>query len=207
MAKKIILFGGSFDPIHCGHIIVAESVAKQIGADKVVFIPARRSPHKELFPSAGNKARLDMISIAISAENTFQVSDCELNRPDPSYTIDTIRFFRQTYPDDTQFYWLIGADMLAELPKWHKICNIIDECDLSVMDRGGVDAPDITALEGLIGSERAEKLRKNMISTPLEEVSSTEIRAKLARGQDVSELLDAGVLTYIRENRLYSRIL
>ena len=203
MAKKIILFGGSFDPIHRGHIIVAKSAAKQIGSDKVVFIPARRSPHKEFFPNAGDNARLDMISIAISAENTFQVSDCELKRSDPSYTIDTIRFFRQTYPDDTQFYWLVGADMLAELPKWYEIRSIIDECNLSIMDRGGMDAPDMTALEGVITSERVEKLKKNMISTPLEEVSSTEIRAKLAQGQDVSELLDADVLAYIRENRLY----
>jgi nicotinate-nucleotide adenylyltransferase len=144
-----------------------------------------------------------MISIAISAENTFQVSDCELKRSDPSYTIDTIRFFTQTYPVDTQFYWLIGADMLAELPKWYEIGCIIDECNLCVMDRGGIDTPDITALEGVIGSGRVEKLRKNMITTPLEEVSSTEIRAKLAQAQDVSELLDAEVVAYIRENRLY----
>ncbi|HEG42661.1 MAG TPA: nicotinate (nicotinamide) nucleotide adenylyltransferase [Phycisphaerales bacterium] len=204
MAKKTILFGGSFDPIHRGHIIVAKSAAKQIGADEVVFIPTRRSPHKELFPSAGNKARLDMVSIAISEENTFQVSDCELKRPDPSYTIDTIRFFRQTFPDDTQFYWLIGADMLAELPKWHEMDHVVDECNLSVMNRGGIDVPDVTVLEGLIGSEAVEKLKKNMISTPMVEVSSTEIRAKIAAKQDVSELLDADVLSYIHKNRLYS---
>ena len=127
MTKKIILFGGSFDPIHRGHIIVAKSASRQIVADKVVFIPTRRSPHKELFPSAGNKARLDMISIAISAENTFQVSDFELHRPDPSYTIDTIRFFRQNFPDDTQFYWLIGADMLAEPREDDIIVSRIEE--------------------------------------------------------------------------------
>ena len=144
-----------------------------------------------------------MVSIAISEENTFQVSDCELKRSDPSYTIDTIRFFRQTSPDDTQFYWLIGADMLAELPKWHEIDHVVDECNLSIMNRGGVDIPDVTALERLISSEAVEKLKKNMLSTPMVEVSSTEIRAKLAAGQDVSDLLDADVLAYIRENRLY----
>ena len=204
MAKKIIFFGGSFDPIHRGHIIVADSAAKQIGADEVIFIPARRSPHKELFPSASNKARLDMISIAISEKNTFQVSDCELKRPEPSYTIDTIRFFRQIFPEDTQFYCLIGADMLAELSKWHEIDHVADECNLSVMNRGGVEVPDVTPLEAIIGCEAVEKLKKNMIATPMIEVSSSEIRAKLADGQDVSELLDADVLAYIRENRLYT---
>jgi nicotinate-nucleotide adenylyltransferase len=203
MQKRIILFGGSFDPIHLGHVTVAKSACDQIGADKVIFIPARRSPHKKNHPQAPDNARFDMISLAISEEERFCVSDCEITRPDPSYTIDTVRFFKASYPAETRFYWLIGADTLTDLHRWHQIDELIDECSLSIMNRGGVAEPDLTGFEGIFGSERVEKLKNNMVSTPLIDASSTEIRAGLGSGGDVSGLLNPKVLAYIRDNGLY----
>ena len=203
MQNRIILFGGSFDPIHLGHVTVAKSAADQIGAEKVIFIPTRRSPHKKMHPQAPDNARFDMTSLAISDEETFCVSDYEIKRPDPSYTIDTVRFFKESYPPETQFFWLIGADTLTDLHRWHQIGELIDECNLSIMNRGGVAEPDLTGFEAIFGSDRLEKLKNNMISTPRIAASSTEIRAGLAAEGDVSSLLNPKVLAYIKENHLY----
>ena len=204
MKKKIILFGGTFDPIHVGHISVAEHAAEQISAQKVIFIPASRSPHKNMLPVASVEHRLEMVRLAIAEQNKFCVSDCELKRPQPSYTLDTVIDFRAKYDADTRIYVLIGADMLHDLDKWYCICDLIDACNLSVMLRGGAEEPDFDRFEKTLGHQRVEKLKADMISTPLIDISSSEIRQKLAEGADVNDMLDADVLAYIRKNRLYS---
>ena len=126
MRRKIGLFGGTFDPIHFGHTCVAAHAAKYIGAEAVVFIPARRSPHKKLFPVASGDARLEMAALATAEQKKFRVSDCELKRPGPSYTLDTISEISAEYGEGTEFYWLIGADMVKDLDMWYNICELID---------------------------------------------------------------------------------
>ena len=204
MKKKIILFGGTFDPVHVGHIRVAEYAAEQIAAHNVIFIPAGQSPHKNLLPIASGEHRIEMIRLAIAGHHKFCLSDCELKRPQPSYTLDTIMDFRSRYGTNTRIYVLIGADMLHDLDKWYCICDLIDACNLSVMLRGGTEEPDFDRFEKTLGHQRVEKLKADMISTPLIDISSSEIRQKLAEGADVNDMLDADVLAYIRKNRLYS---
>ena len=201
--KRIILFGGTFDPIHYGHIRVAHSALQQTNAEKVVFIPAQRSPHKKLFPVASGNARLEMITLAITGRDKFCVSDCELKRASPSYTLDTVRSFQVQCGSAAEFYWLVGADMVKDLTAWHKIGELIDQCRLSVMSRAGFDKPDFSGLEAVLGPQRVGKLAENVISTPLVDISGTEIRQKLASGRDIEGLVDAKVLAYIREHRLY----
>jgi len=203
MSKKIILFGGTFDPIHCGHVIVAEYSASQICADEVVFVPAKRSPHKEVFPVASGEDRLEMIRIAISCKDKFRLSDCELNRCDPSYTLDTVRSFRTEYGKTAEFFLLIGADMVKDIDNWYRIEELVDECTLCVMQRGGQKSPDFAKVSGL-GGERIEKLNRNVISTPLTDISSTEIRSRIACGFDTGDMLDVGVADYIRKKALYT---
>ena len=203
MEQRIILFGGTFDPVHLGHIKVAEYAMTHICAQSIVFVPARRSPHKNCFPVATGQQRVDMIRLAIQGKGGFEVSDCELNRDEPSYTIDTVRSFGEKHGGQAKLYWLVGADAVAELAKWHQIEQLVDECELSVMCRGGFERPDLTCLTGCLGPKRVEKLRQNAISTPLIEISSTEIRQKLAKGQNVSAFLDEKVIGYIKSNRLY----
>jgi nicotinate-nucleotide adenylyltransferase len=194
--KKIILFGGTFDPIHNGHLTVAKSVLQQIEASKLIFIPARRSPHKHQKPFATDDDRLVMLRLAVGNDKLFEVSAIELNRGEPSYTIDTVRLLRQKMGNDCEFYWLLGADMLKDLMKWHKINELMDECNICVMNRGGFDRPNFDGLP--------EKLRKNQIQTPLVDISSTEIRKRVANGQDISELVAPEVSAYIQKRKLYT---
>lgn len=204
MAKsKIALFGGTFDPIHLGHTAVAAEAAEYIGADKVVFIPAKRSPLKDFFPEAGDADRFAMIALAIADKRRFELSDYELKKPEPSYTLDTVRQFKAIYGSEAPVHWLIGADGIDDLPYWYKIVELLDECNLSVMHRAGVAPPDFSKFEDIWGSERIEKLQWNVIQTSLIDISSTEIRNRLATGQDVASMLHSRVADYIRKHNLY----
>jgi len=202
-AKKIILFGGTFDPIHLGHISVTSCAAEHINSEKVIFIPAKQSPLKSFSPAASDEDRIKMIHLVISEKEQFEVSDHELTKTGPSYTIETIRHFKTEYGADTEVYWLIGADSLEELPGWYKIDELIDECNLCVMYRGGYPKPDFGRFESLWDKARIEKLQQNIIQTPLININSTEIRTRLCRGEDISEMVDKAVAEYIYEHGLY----
>jgi nicotinate-nucleotide adenylyltransferase len=203
MAEKIVLFGGTFDPVHTGHIDVAQAAAKKVGSKKVVLIPARRSPHKNQKPLAPDNDRVAMLQLAIEGKNLFQISTVELNRAEPSYTIDTIHQLKQKFGPDCELHWLIGADMLKSLPLWYRIFELMNECCISVMNRGGYEKPDFDSLKGKLDEDNIEKLKKNMIETPFIEISSTEIRHKLADEEDVSKYLHPKVWDYIKKFRLY----
>jgi nicotinate-nucleotide adenylyltransferase len=204
MAKrKIALFGGTFDPTHLGHTIVAADAAEHIGAEKIVFIPAKRSPLKALLPEASDDDRLAMIALAIAGNENFQLNDYELKKPEPSYTLETVRQFQADYGGNTSIYWLVGADSMDELPHWYKIVELIDECNLSVMYRAGYDPPDFAKFKAIFGPDRIEKLQRNIIQTPLIDISSTEIRNRLAAGRDVTNMLHPSVADYIRKHGLY----
>lgn len=203
LGQKIVLFGGTFDPIHLGHTTVAADAAEQIGAEKVVFVPAKRSPLKGFLPKAPDEHRLAMTALAIAENEKFEVSDFELNRPAPSYTLETVRKFQHDCADDIAIYWLVGADGVDDLQHWRAIEELIDTCNLCTMCRAGCEAPDYGKFEGIWGRRRVEKLQKNIIQTPLVDASSTEIRRRLAVGDDVSDLLYPAVAEYIRRHGLY----
>jgi len=202
MKHRIVLFGGTFDPVHVGHTTAAEFAADRLGADKVVFIPAKRSPHKRIDPAASGDDRLAMLRLATAGCRRFEVSDCELHRKEPSYTLDTVLYFRKRFGGEARLCWLIGADMLRDLPKWRRVRDLLDECALCVMHRGGYPPPEFDGLESL-GPDRLARLRADVLETPSVDISSTEIRGKLASGADVTGLLCPAVLDYIEKNGLY----
>jgi len=201
--RKIALFGGTFDPIHLGHTAVAAAAGERIGAEKVVFVPARRSPLKAFFPEASDEDRLTMIGLAISGNSGFEVSDYELKRPGPSYTLETVRYFREQLGSGVSIYWLAGADTLEDLPHWYGVTELIDECNLAVMYRAGFAPPDFSKFISLWGADRVRKMRQNIVETPLVDICSTEVRKRLSAGQDVGGMISPKVLQYIRERRLY----
>jgi len=204
MAKrKIALFGGTFDPIHLGHTAVAADAAEHIGAEKIIFVPAKRSPLKGFFPRASDKDRFAMIALAIADNKNFEVSDYELKKPEPSYTLDTVRQFQADCGSGTLIYWLVGADSIDELPLWYGIVELIDACIVSAMYRAGCEAPDFARFEAIWGPERVKKLQRNVIRTPLIAMSSTEIRDRLAADRDVTSMLHPAVADYIRKHNLY----
>jgi nicotinate-nucleotide adenylyltransferase len=201
--EKIILFGGTFDPIHKGHTEVALCAAKKLNASKIILIPARRSPHKSNQPVAGDTDRIAMMQLAIADYKNFEISNVELNRAEPSYTIDTIRQLREKLGENCEFYWLIGADMLPTLPLWHQINDLLEECNICVMNRGGYDKPDFESLRGKLNPKHINNLKKNMIETPFMEISSTEIRQRVVDEKDISEFLHPAVVDYIKRRKLY----
>ena len=205
MKRRIALFGGSFDPIHVGHTGVARVAAQQLQAETLIFIPAKCSPLKGSLPRADDDDRLKMIELAIQTEPGFVVDDCELRRPAPSYTLDTVRQFQARYGSETSIHWLLGADSVGDLTYWHEVESLLDTCNVSVMYRGGYDAPVFDEYTSLWGSERIAKLQANIVETPAIDVSSTQIRERLAAGEDVSNALHPDVADYIRQRHLYKR--
>lgn len=201
--RRIALFGGTFDPIHLGHTTVAATAIQYIGAEEIVFIPAKCSPLKDCLPEASDSDRLQMIALAIAGKERFQLSDGELKKSEPSYTLETVRKLQDGYGSDTLLYWLIGADNVDDLPLWYRIDELIDACNLSVMYRAGYAPPDFAKFTDIWGGRRVEKLQRNVVETPLIEISSTEIRNRITTGQDVNNMLHASVADYIRRHNLY----
>jgi nicotinate-nucleotide adenylyltransferase len=199
----IALFGGSFDPIHLGHTTVAAHAAECLNAQEMIFIPAKRSPLKHARPCATDEDRLAMIECATANNGSFSVSDYELKRPAPSYTLHTVNHFRAISPANTSIYWLMGADSVKDLPYWYGIKELIRACRLAVMYRAGFDPPAFAVFTPLWGKDQSDLLQQNVVKTPLIDASSTEIRSRLARGDSVHGLLDPAVLAYIQEKRLY----
>jgi len=204
MAKrKIALFGGTFDPVHLGHTTVAAAAGEHIGAEKVVFIPAKCSPLKGAPPKASDEDRLKMLALAIAGSSDFQVSDYELRKPEISYTLETVKHFQAEYGGEAAIYWLVGADGVDDLPYWYGILELIDRCNLCTMYRAGCKAPDFAKFKTTWGAGRVRKQQRNIIQTPLVDISSTEIRGCLAAGRDVTGMLHPAVADYIRKNGLY----
>ena len=201
--RKTALFGGTFDPIHLGHTTVVCSASERIGAEKTIFIPAKRSPLKLFFPVANDDERMQMISLAIADNSKFVLSDYELQKAGAGYTLETVRHFQKELGPDSLIYWLIGADTIDELVRWCGIVELIDECNLCAMYRAGCGVPDFFRFEKLWGSKRVEKLQRNIIETPLVDISSSEIRGRLAAGEDISNMVCPAVAEYIRKHGLY----
>jgi len=201
--RKIALFGGTFDPVHLGHSAVAADAAEKIGAEKVIFIPAKQSPLKGFFPIASDRDRLRMAALAIAENETFELSDYELKKSGPSYTIETVRQFQDNYGSDTVICWLLGADGVDELGHWYKAAELLDECTLCTMYRAGLEPPDFARFKDILGRQRVERLEQNIIQTPLVDISSTKIRNRLAAGEDISDMVHPAVADYIKKNRLY----
>lgn len=201
--KRIILFGGTFDPIHIGHTTVALASAERIGADKVIFVVAKCSPVKSHLPVAAGDDRLAMVRLATSGEKRFDVTDFELKKKGPSYTIETVRKLQKDFGPAVELYWLVGADCVPDLSRWYRIEELIDQCNLSVMYRAGFAKPNFSAFKKLWSPERVKKLENNIVETPLIDISSSRIRKMITAGKDVSNMVAPVVLTYIRTHNLY----
>jgi nicotinate-nucleotide adenylyltransferase len=201
-SEKIILFGGSFDPIHAGHVCVARHAREALSAGKLIFIPAHQSPHKTDPPVAGHH-RLAMIRKAIEGIDRFCVSDCELMRPQPSYTLDTIYYFREQFGSDVVLHWLIGADQLSNFDQWHRVSELLELCRVSVMVRAGYPRPDFSRFKDVFREDIIDRLKSDIVQTPRIDLDSTAIRRQLAAGTVPADALPAGALEYIRKNHLY----
>lgn len=198
--QKIGIMGGTFDPIHYGHLVAAEEARWQFGLEKVIFIPAGHPPHKVSRKISEARHRLAMTRLAIESNPFFAASAIEIERPGLSYTINTVRDMRNTYPL-TDIYFITGADAVLEILSWKHIDELLDQCCFIAAKRPGYRLGRLkTKLPGL----RKEQLKRiTVIEVPALAISSTDIRQRVQTGRPIKYLLPEAVEKYIREQGLY----
>ena len=179
---KIGLFGGSFDPIHSGHIRPVLEAVDQVGLERVLYLPTGRPPHKPDRRLAPALARYAMTELALLEHDRLWVSSHELSEAAPTYTVDTVRHFAAAYPGD-ELHLLIGADSFAELRTWVRFREILDLACLVVLARPGVDMNTAASSAMLSGEPGASAPRVRLVANTPVETSSTEVRRLLARGE------------------------
>ncbi len=200
--QNIILFGGSFDPIHLAHVNIALQCVKEKAPAKVIFIPANRSPLKSHKTLADSHHRSKMIKLAIAGYDSFEFSDYELNRVPPSYSIYTVRHFKNMY-QEANLFWLAGVDVLEDLPKWYRIRELLEMCNFILTARLPFDFSALENIANVLGNDVADSIKNNIIEIDPMDISSSSIRNKIVSGVDVSEYLNEDVHQYIKAYNLY----
>lgn len=195
---KTGIFGGSFNPVHNGHIHLAESVSKGLALDRVIFVPSKISPHKSNAEYVEEKHRLKMLELALENRNNFEISSYELEFQRISYSIYTVEHFHKIYPEDS-LYLLVGSDMFLSFEKWYRFKDIMSLVTLAVMSRENGDEKSLF--------EKAENLSqfgKIIINnTQPFPATSTEIRKKIMKNENYACYLNKNVVQYITSNNLY----
>ncbi|MCF7958885.1 MAG: nicotinate-nucleotide adenylyltransferase [Phycisphaerae bacterium] len=202
--KSLLLYGGTFDPIHNGHLIVARTVAEKLAIGKTILIVSANPPHKLNEPVTNAIHRMAMTHLAVENDPLFDVSDCELHRDGPSYTLETVRYFQNKYGPETKLYWLIGADSIADLPGWYEIKDLCDECQIVTAARPGYDTTQLGGLEKILTPERLLAFKDHILETPLLEIAATDIRRRVNARLPISHLTPLPVINYITKHELYT---
>ena len=200
MTRKIGLLGGTFDPIHLGHLLTADFVLKTLGLEKIVFIPANHPPHKTNIKVTEAEHRYIMALLATTHNPMFEVSDIEIKREGLSYTIDTLRWFIEHSEADTEFYFILGADEIAELDKWESFEKLLDLCYFVAATRPGF-MNQVEAAKRSFGVLGAEKII--WLDTPELNISSTEIRYRVRNNLPIKYIVPDAVEKYIYKEGLY----
>jgi nicotinate-nucleotide adenylyltransferase len=194
---RLGLFGGSFDPVHNGHLLLAECCRDQARLDEVWFIPAGVQPLKAQGPVASNADRVLMLRLAIAGRERLVVSTIEVDRGGVSYTVDTLRAVRGEHPDDELFF-LMGADTLADLPQWREPAEVLRLATPLVVHRAGQPPADFAALEGLVTSRRIQSIRQLLVEMPPTDIRSSDIRRRLAQGEAIDGMTPPEVVAHAR---------
>lgn len=197
--KRVGIFGGTFDPIHMGHLIVAETIMDEFHLDKVVFIPAAVPPHKLDKQISPAKHRYMMTMLATCSNPRFQVSDMEMHRQGPSYSRDTLAQLIEEHGRDTEFYFIVGADSVENLHTWNRIDELLTMCHFIGASRPGC-MPDMEKIAQRFGP-LAEKI--HCLETPELEISSTEIRHRVGQKRTIRYIVPETVEQYIYKEKLY----
>ena len=199
MPERIGIFGGTFDPPHLGHLILASEARVQLKLTRLLWVLTPVPPHKMNRPISSLDDRLAMVKLALNDEPSFELSNIEIERPGPHYTLDTIRIFSKLYPND-DLILLLGGDSLRDLPTWHRPADLVAAChQIGVMRRPG-DSIDMASLEKKIPGLNS---KVKFVEAPLLEIASSEIRSRAAHGSPFRYYLLPAVYQYIQEHNLY----
>jgi nicotinate-nucleotide adenylyltransferase len=197
LRRRLGLVGGTFDPPHYGHLLAAQEAAWQLDLERVLFLPARQNPLKRDEPMSDAEARCEMVQLAIADNPRFELSRLDLDRPPPSYTVDLLRGL--TSPA-RELFFLVGADILPELPRWYAPLEILALARLVVVTRPRAPEPDLAQLEQTLPGAAA---RVRVLRIPGADVSSTNLRARVRAGQPIHYLTPPAVEQFIKVHALY----
>lgn len=196
--SRLGVIGGTFDPPHYAHLVLAENALAQLELERVLFVPAGQPPHKPRQPISPAHHRVTMVEMAVADNPAFLLSRIDVERPGPHYTVDMLGILGRKHPDAMLFF-LMGADSLAEFTRWRDPSGILEQARLAVMQRPGWEA-DVTSLAGsLPGIEE----RLAWLDAPHLEISGTDLRRRVAKQLPIRYLLPASVEHYVHEHRLY----
>jgi nicotinate-nucleotide adenylyltransferase len=198
---NIGVLGGTFDPIHSGHIIIAEKARLELGLARILFVPAGQpwlKTDRKITPAAH---RVEMVRRAIAANPHFELSTVDIDRPGPSLSVETVDILQQQLGAGVELFFLVGWDSLAELPQWMEPDRLVQLCKLVAVTRPGFSRPDLKAMESSVPGVAQSVV---WLDIPPVDISSTDIRNRVARGLSVHGLVPDEVEAYIKEHRLYS---
>lgn len=199
MIRRLGILGGTFDPIHHGHLVAAGEALHQLGLARVLFLPAGSPPHKPNRPISPIHHRLQMLQLAIARKPHLSISRVDIDRPGPCYTVDALELLRAEWGPDTTFFFIEGSDSLAEMPSWYQPRRLIQMCELAVVERPGIR----TRLPELERQLPGLAARVHWVQMPFLDISSSDLRQRVREGRPISYLLPAAVEAYIHEHRLY----
>ena len=200
--QKLGILGGTFDPIHNGHLLMARDIMEVNDLEQILFVPNRQSPLKAGRTRTPASRRLEMVKQAIDGESGFAVSDLELNRPGMSFTVDTLGQLKLDYPDHELFF-IMGSDSLCDLHRWRAIEEILEMCTVLVMARPGHADPAEWAQQVQLAPVLKEKITARLQSTRQVDISATEVRNRCRQGRSIKYLVPEAVERYIVHHQLY----
>ncbi len=198
--RRMGIMGGTFDPIHYGHLRIAELAREEFGLDQVVFVPNGRPAHKDYRAVSSAPARLAMTELAVASNPHFACSRMETDREGPSFAIDTVRGFRLLYPDLDMLCFITGADTIREIFTWHQAKQLVQECQFIAVTRPGFDETSLHGSEGITLPHYV-----SFLAAPGLEISSTDLRRRVRAGRSIKYLVPEAVEEYIRHQGLYGK--
>jgi len=198
--RKLGIMGGTFDPIHYGHLVTAEGARDELALDKVIFVPAGKPPHKPGHDIADSGDRYKMTGLAIASNVFFEISSIEIDRPGPSYTIDTIQTVTDLYPG-AEIYFITGADAVLDIITWKNVGKLLSMCYFVAASRPGYHLDELWEKVGAFIQYPKKKIFN--MEVPALAISSTDIRRRVREGKTIKYLLPEPVEDYIAKHKLY----
>ncbi len=199
---RIGVYGGTFDPVHLGHLVLAEQCRDQAKLDRVLFIPAARPPHKQQQATTPFDKRVEMLALAIAGQPAFQIDELEKDRPGPSFTVETLAALKARQPGDDLFL-LVGSDTLHDLPQWYEPRRVLEMTTLLVVERADWPVFTENQLRDSLQLPAAFPLRFQAVQAPLVTIASRDVRRQIAAGRSVRYQIPRAVEAYIADKGLY----
>jgi nicotinate (nicotinamide) nucleotide adenylyltransferase len=199
---KLGILGGTFNPVHYGHLLMAERAREALDISKIIFMPTGNPPHKDSKTVATADDRFKMVELAVGDYDNFIMSKLEIDREGKTYTVDTLKQLKAEYGEDTQIFFIIGADVLMDIPKWRSAGEVARLCKFAAIQRAGYNKEEFASQAKHLYEEFGAEIEE--VEMPIIEISSTDIRTRISDNLSIKFMLPDNVIKYILEKGLYS---